>query len=57
MYLGDPREMSICLDDGIILEADNRKEEMYHWGAQVLDLCGMSPEDYKNSTIVSVKIV
>ena len=57
MYLGDPREMSICLDDGIILEADNRKEEMYHWGAQVLDLCGMSPEEYKNSTIVSVKIV
>ena len=55
MYLGDPREMAIRPESGITLEADNRKEEMYHWGAQILDLCGMSPEDYKNSTTVTVK--
>lgn len=55
MYLGDPREMAIRPESGITLEADNRKEEMYHWGAQILDLCGISPEDYKNSTNITVK--
>ena len=47
--------MAIRVESGITLEADNRKEEMYHWGAQILDLCGMSPEAYKNSTVVTVQ--
>lgn len=55
-YLGDPREQAIDLDNHTIWEQDNRIEERWQWGAQVLDLCDMSPEEYmKNPLIEAVK--
>lgn len=57
MYLGDPRESLVSLDDHSIWEADNRVEERWQWGAQILDLCNLSPEEYKNSTAVTVKSI
>ena len=52
-YLGDPRENAICLSAHTIWEADNRVEERWQWGAQVIDLCDMSPEEYmKPSTVI-----
>ncbi len=51
-YLNDPRENAIREESGITLEADNRIEPMYHWGAMVLDLCGMDPEEYMKNPIV-----
>ena len=45
-YLNDPREMAIRPESGITLEEDNRVEPMYHWGAMVLDLCGLPVEEY-----------
>lgn len=55
MDLGDPRESLVSLKDHATWEADNRVEERWQWGAQILDLCDLSPEDYKNSTTVNVK--
>lgn len=46
MYLGDPREQQICPDKHTIWEEDNRVEERWQWGARILDLCDLSPEDY-----------
>ena len=46
MYLGDPRENSIDIDQNAIWEEDNRKETRYHWGARILDLCDLPPEEY-----------
>ena len=57
MDLGDPRESLVSLDDHATWEADNRVEERWQWGAQILDLCNLSPEDYKNSTAVTVKTI
>lgn len=57
MYLGDPRESLVSLKDHATWEADNRVEERWQWGAQILDLCDLSPEDYKNSTAVTVKTI
>ena len=57
MYLGDPRESLLTPDTLGVLESDNRKEVRYQWGAQILDLCGLSPEDYKNSTQITVKTI
>ena len=57
MYMGDPRESLVSLDAPGVWEADNRVEERWQWGAQVMDLCGLSPEDYKNSTAVTVKTI
>ena len=51
-YLNDQRENAIREESGITLEADNRIEPMYHWGAMVLDLCGMDPEEYMKNPIV-----
>ena len=51
-YLNDPRENAIREESGITLESDNRIEPMYHWGAMVLDLCGMDPEEYMKNPIV-----
>lgn len=45
-YLKDPRENSIRIEDGAILESDNRNEKRWRWGAQLLDLCNMSPDEY-----------
>ena len=56
-YLGDPRESLVSLKDHATWEADNRVEERWQWGAQILDLCNLSPEDYKNSTAVTVKTI
>ena len=55
MYLGDPRESLVSLEAPGVWEADNRVEERWQWGAQILDLCNLSPEDYKNSTTITVK--
>jgi hypothetical protein len=52
MYLGDPRENSICIESGVTWESDNRTEDMYHWGAMVLDICNMDPEEYMKNPIV-----
>ena len=57
MDLGDPRESLVSLKDHATWEADNRVEERWQWGAQILDLCNLSPEDYKNSTAVTVKTI
>lgn len=46
MYLGDPREQQICPDENTIWEENNRVEKRYQWGAMVLDLCDLSPEEY-----------
>ena len=46
MYLGDPREQQICPDEHTIWEENNRVEKRYQWGAMVLDLCDLSPEEY-----------
>lgn len=57
MQLGDPRESLVSLKDHATWEADNRVEERWQWGAQILDLCNLSPEEYKNSTAVTVKTI
>lgn len=57
MDLGDPRESLVSLKTPGTWEADNRVEERWQWGAQHLDLCNLSPEDYKNSTAVTVKTI
>ena len=57
MDLGDPRESLVSLKTPGTWEADNRVEERWQWGAQLLDLCNLSPEDYKNSTAVTVKTI
>lgn len=57
MYLGDPRESLVSPEGSSIWEADNRVEERWQWGAQILDLCDLSPEEYKNSTAVTVKSI
>lgn len=53
-YLNDPREMAINTKIGVIYEEDNRVEKMYHWGAKILDLCGMEPEEYMKPMTVNV---
>ncbi len=53
-YLNDPREMAIRPESGITLEEDNRYEEMYHWGAHVLDLCDLPVEEYMKPMTVNV---
>jgi hypothetical protein len=57
MYLGDPRESLVDLNAPGVWEADNRVEERWQWGAQITDLCNLSPEEYKNSTAVTVKTI
>lgn len=51
-YLGDPRENAICEESGVTWESDNRKEQMWHWGAQILDLCDLPVEEYMKNPIV-----
>ena len=57
MDLGDPRESLVSFNTPGTWEADNRVEERWQWGAQLLDLCNLSPEEYKNSTAVTVKTI
>lgn len=53
-YLNDPREMAIQPEIGVTYEEDNRKEPMYHWGAKVLDLCGLPVSEYmKPMTVIT----
>ena len=52
-YLNDPREMAIRPESGVTLEEDNRYEEMWHWGAHVLDLCGLPVEEYMKPMTVN----
>ena len=56
MYLGDPREQQICLDEHTVWEEDNRVEKRWQWGARILDLCDLSPEEYA-TTIFHTKDV
>lgn len=52
-YFKDPREMVVNTEEGITLEQDNRNEQMYHWGAMILDLCDMPVEEYmKPMTVI-----
>ena len=53
-YLNDPREMAIRPESGVTLEEDNRYEEMWHWGAHVLDLCNLPVEEYMKPMTVNV---
>ena len=53
-YLNDPRELQIRPESGITLEQDNRFEEMYHWGAAVLDLCNLPVEEYMKPMTVNI---
>ena len=46
MYLGDPREQQIDLEKHTIWEEDNRVEKRYQWGAMVIDLCDLDPNEY-----------
>lgn len=46
MYLGDPREQQICPDEHTIWEENNRVEKRYQWGAMVIDLCDLDPNEY-----------
>lgn len=46
--------MAIRTESGITLEEDNRVEPMYHWGAMVLDLCGLPVEEYMKPMPVNV---
>ena len=46
MYLGDPREQQICPEKHTIWEEDNRVEDRYQWGAMVIDLCDLDPDEY-----------
>ena len=57
MDLKDPRESLVSLKTPGTWEADNRVEERWQWGAQLLDLCNLSPEDYKNSTAITIKTI
>ena len=53
--MNDPREMVVRPESGVTLEQDNRIEEMYHWGAMVVDLCGMPVEEYmKPMTVIGI---
>jgi hypothetical protein len=45
-YENDPREWQIRPESGVTLEEDNRKEQMWHWGAHILDLCDLPVEEY-----------
>lgn len=53
-YMNDPRELQIRPESGVTLEQDNRIEEMYHWGAAVLDLCNLPVEEYMKPMTVIV---
>lgn len=56
MYLGDPREQQICPEKHTIWEEDNRVEDRYQWGAMVIDLCDLDPDEY-SQTIFHTKEV
>lgn len=45
-YIYDPREMN-NVPHGSTWEEHNRNEEMWHWGAMVLDLCDLPESEYK----------
>lgn len=53
-YLNDPRELQIRPESGVTLEQDNRFEQMYHWGAAVLDLCNLPVEEYMKPMTVNI---
>ena len=53
--MNDPREMVVRPESGVTLEQDNRVEEMYHWGAMVVDLCDLPVEEYmKPMTVIGL---
>lgn len=51
-YLGDIRENSIS-PEGIIWEADNRKDARYYWNGAFIDLCDLPGEDYAKTIFVT----
>ena len=54
-YINDPREMSVNPETGFNLEQDNRREEMYQWGAMIIDLCDLPVEEYmKPMTVIGL---
>lgn len=44
----DPRVTDFCLEENTIWEDGNRVEPRYHNFGQVVDYCGMKPEDFAN---------
>lgn len=55
-YRKDPREQQLSYENHTYWEEDNRVEERYQWGAQILDLCDMSVEEYmKNPFVDGIK--
>lgn len=56
-YLNDPREETLRTDSGLgyYLEEDNRDEQMYRWGAKILDLCDLPVDEYmKPMTVIGL---
>ena len=53
-YSNDPRERTLKPELSYILEEDDRYEDMYQWGARILDLCDMSVDEYMKPMTVNV---
>ena len=54
-YWNDPREKVVRPESGVTLEMEGRVEPMWHWGAAVLDLCGLPVSEYmKPSTVIAL---
>lgn len=53
MYLDDPREQQIDINNHTVWEEDNRKEIRYQWGAAIWDLCNMDPKDYGETIFIT----
>jgi hypothetical protein len=52
--MNDPREMIFNKESGVMMEQDNRREEIYQWGAMQVDLCNLPVEDYMRPLKVEV---
>ena len=53
-YMNDPREMTFNKESGVMMEQDNRREEIYQWGAMQVDLCDLPVDEYMRPLRVEV---
>ena len=53
-YMNDPREMTFNNESGVMMEQDNRREEVYQWGAMQVDLCDLPIDEYMRPLRVEV---
>lgn len=53
-YMNDPREMTFNNESGVMMEQDNRREEVYQWGAMQVDLCDLPVDEYMRPLRVEV---